>query len=260
LSGSAEAFAREILGDLREDRSFRLIDGIGTDLDLAYRVQDVVTEQLLGLRGERKIGGYKLAFNKQASFDYYGISEPCSAPAFSDGVVISGTELSLSNYRQLVIEPEIAVVLGHDLPGNGVVTREQVGQAISHVTAAFELLDVRDAFKLDPSAAQAVAQGVYNVGAVLGSTRFDLQVLDLTTLPVCLRLGKGEVLQAVGTAPQHPVDAVHWLANHLARRGKTLEAGMIVLCGTHLPAQTIAQPGDISLEMGPLGRVDVTVT
>jgi 2-keto-4-pentenoate hydratase len=186
-----EALADGIADDVGEGKLFRLVDGIGTDLEMAYRVQDALTERLLASGPKRRIGGYKLAFNKQASFDYYGLSEPCSAPVFSDGIAASGVELQLSSYRQLVIEPEIAVVLGGDLPDAGPVSREQVTEAIGHVTAAFELLDVREAFKLDPSAAQAVAQGVYNVGAVLGSTRCDLQALDLTSLPVRLTLGMG---------------------------------------------------------------------
>jgi hypothetical protein len=34
---------------------------------------------------------------------------------------------------------------------------------------------------------------------------------------------------------------------------------MIVLCGTHLPAQTITHAGNIRLEMGRLGSVDIAV-
>lgn len=258
MSGSPQELADGVVRDLREGRSFRLVESVGTDLDLAYRIQDAVTARLQSDR--REVGGYKLAFNKQASFDYYGLAEPCSAPIFADQISASGTRLRLDAHRQFVIEPEIAVILGADLPGQGVVTPDQVRQAIGYVVAAFELMDVRGAFDLDPSAAQAVAQGIYNVGAVLGATRLDLGELDIAALPATLSLGSAPPLSVVGGAPQHPVDAVCWLANHLAKRGQALKAGMIVLCGTHLSAQTIAKVGDVYLDMGPLGGVELSVT
>jgi 2-keto-4-pentenoate hydratase len=259
VSNVAEDLAQRIARDIREQNPFRLSGSIGTDLARAYAVQDKVTLKLMAHRPGRSIGGYKLAFNKQASFDYYGISEPCSAPVFADRIFYTGAELQLDAYRQLVIEPEIAVVLGEELPLSG-VTPEQAHAAISHYVAAFELLDVRDAFALDPSAAEAVAQGVYNAGAVLGETRLQLNALDLATLPVRLALDDDEPLQAVGAAPQHPVDAVCWLANHLGARGQMLRAGMILLCGTHLPAQTLTQRAAIRLDMGPLGEIALQVS
>ncbi|MBS9720847.1 fumarylacetoacetate hydrolase family protein [Tianweitania sp. BSSL-BM11] len=253
------ALAERIADDIRESRAFRLSGLNRLDLPQAYAVQDAVVDRLASDPRAHAIGGYKLAFNKQASFDYYGITEPCSAPVFANRILPSGSSLRLDSYRQLVIEPEIAAVLGEDLPTSA-VTIEQAGNAISHYVAAFELLDVRGAFDFDPSAAEAVAQGVYNVGAVLGKTRLKPENLEISALPVSLILGGAEPMEARGAAPQDPVDAVCWLANHLGARGQGLKAGMIVLCGTHLPAQTIRQTGVLQLDMGPLGRVELALT
>ncbi|WP_312796447.1 2-keto-4-pentenoate hydratase [Tianweitania sp.] len=258
MSEAADNLARRIATDICERKPFQLSGIADLDLQQAYAVQDAVVDQLASGPARRAIGGYKLAFNKQASFDYYGITEPCSAPVFADRIMPSGSSVRLDAYGELVIEPEIAAVLGEDLPGSG-VTLEQANNAISHYTAAFELLDLRGAFALDPSAAEAVAQGVYNVGAVLGKTRIEPGEVDVATLPVSLVLDTSEPMKARGAAPQHPAEAVCWLANHLGARGYRLKAGMIVLCGTHLPAQTIRQAGLIQLAMGSLGRVELAV-
>lgn len=260
MTNTVESCAEQITRDIRERRAFRLVPFVGTDLGLAYRIQGMVMEQLSAGGTRHAVGGYKLAFNKPSSFDYYGTTESCSAPVFADRIGKSGAVLQRDTFRQLVIEPEIAAVLGGDLPADGTVTPGQAQQAISHVVAAFELMDVRGAFDRDPSAAEAVAQGIYNVGAVLGTTRLDLDALDATTLPASLTLMDGQHLTAFGAAPQHPVDAVCWLANHLAERDLGLKAGMIVLCGTHLPGQTITQAGSIRLDMGRLGSVDMVVS
>ena len=259
MSEPLDDLAERIANDIRERKPFQLSGIADLDLQQAYAVQDAVVVQLGGDAQHRAVGGYKLAFNKQASFDYYGITEPCSAPVLADHVLSSGSSVRLDASRELVIEPEIAVVLGKDLPASG-LTSEQAKSAISHYVAAFELLDARGAFALDPSAAEAVAQGVYNVGAVLGAIRLTPDEVDLATLPVSLTLGSAEPMEARGAAPQHPVEAVCWLANHLGARGHRLKAGMIVLCGTHLPAQTIRQTGLIQLAMGPLGSVELAVT
>lgn len=249
--------ADTIADDLRECAPFRRLElEVGTDLARAYDLQDAVIERLLANRPGRKMAGYKLGFNKQSSYDYYGITEPCAAPVLSDRVVDGGAVLVFSDYRDLVIEPEIVAYIAADLPDTGTVTPMQARAAIREFGAAFELLDPRGAFALDPSAAEAVAQGIHNVGAVLGATRLPSDAVDLSRLPVRLTVGSAVIGEATGAAPQSPDEAVAWLANHLARRGRRLEAGMVVLCGTHLPAQPITGPRRVRLDMGQLGAVD----
>ncbi len=77
-------------------------------------------------------------------------------------------------------------------------------------------------------------------------------------LPPCdLQVDGQRVAAAIGAAPEHPLDAVAWMANHLARRNRRLEPGMLLLCGTHLPALSIAPGQHVALYMGPVGQVDL---
>ncbi len=250
-----ETLAGPIARDVIERRSFDPHGkAIGTDLDLAYRVQEKVVRRLIAHRPGRAIGGYKLAFNKASSYAYYGITEPCLAPVFADRIAMSGVQLDGAAYRELVIEPELIVTLSADIE-TGADTAA-VAAAIGLVQPGFELMDVRGAFAHDPSAAQAVAQGIYNAGAVIGGPGLAIEALDTAAIETSVTIDGAVVGQAVGAAPQHPVEAVAWVAKTLEARGERLRSGMIVLCGTHLPTRTVTAPTDIRVEMSGLGRAE----
>lgn len=250
------AVSDRIVSDIRHGQPFqRYADEVGTDLSNAYRIQDAVTEQLLGDVPGRRIAGYKIAFNKGSSLAYYGLSEPCIAPVFSDLVVASGARLDASRYRDFVIEPELVITLSVDLVHDAKRDDADLARHVASVRAGIELMDVRGAFAHDPSAAEAVAQGVYNIGAVLGREEIALTALDIGHLTTTLHRNGELEGRATGAAPQHPLDVLRWLSERLDRDGKALEAGMIVLCGTHLPGYAVSGPASIDIAMRSLGKV-----
>jgi 2-keto-4-pentenoate hydratase len=111
----------------------------------------------------------KLAFNSVASRSYYGLGEGCIAPLFARDIRQEGTTLQLADFHSLVIEPEICLQLGRDLDHIPGLTTAQAMAAVAAIRPAVEVMDPRGAFALDPSAAQAVAQGIHTAGAVLGA-------------------------------------------------------------------------------------------
>jgi 2-keto-4-pentenoate hydratase len=243
-----------IAHEIVEKRAFdRHVVSIGTDLDLAYEIQDEVARQLQASKPHRKIGGYKIAFNKASSLQYYGLTEPCIAPVFADLIVPSGAVLDGANYRDLIIEPELVLTLSRDLPVRR-CNREEILASLELVRPGFELLDPRNAFALDPTAAQAVAQGIYNVGAVIGGPGIAIESLNLATLTTSVAIDGNIVAEATGAAPQDPVEVVVWMTGVLADRGEQLRAGMSVLCGTHLPTRSVAAPAEVSVTMTGVGQ------
>lgn len=249
------ALVDRIAEDVIERRAFDpYAEGIGADLDLAYRVQRAVVGRLQAQRTDRTIGGYKIAFNKASSMEYYRIGEPCLAPVFADRIAETGAVLSGTNYNELVIEPELIVTLITDIAATA--DRAAVMAAMGPVRPGFELMDVRGAFARDPTAAQAVAQGIYNAGAVLGGPGVAIDALDLSRVETRVAIDGGVVGEAVGAAPQDPVEAVSWVAKTLSARGEQLKAGMIVLCGTHLPTRTVTAPASIRVDMSGVGSAE----
>jgi len=67
------------------------------------------------------------------------------------------------------------------------------------------------------------------------------------------------VFEDIGKAPQDPFEAIAFLANHYTRRGYTLEAGQLILCGSHIPLYAVNEAGEFSVSMSALGDVALTV-
>ncbi len=247
--------ARQIADDIRERRPFEPREGDIATLEQAYRAQAEVTSILSAARPGRRIAGYKIAFNRLSSRDYYGLAEPCYAPIFSDEVYSSGVSLDRADFLDPVIEPEIAIRLAAPLTGSE--DDAALRAAVAVFLPAIELMDVRGAFAHDPSAAAAVAQRIYSRGAVLGDGPARLAV-DAAGIIARLTVDDAVTGEAKGAAPQPPLEALGWLNVRLAKDGLPLERGMVVLTGAHLPGFAIERPGPVTVDMEPLGSVSVT--
>lgn len=247
--------ADKIISDIRALAPFQPREAEIQGMEHAYRIQAEVTAALLSDHPGRRIAGYKIAFNKAASMDYYGTVEPCYAPMFSDHIHASGAVLAMAGFNDLVIEPEIAVRLRSPLSGGE--DPATVAAAIT-LLPSIEVMDPRGAFAHDPSAAATVAQRVHSKGAVIGAD-YHGDAPDVTEIAARLTVAGAPAGEARGAAPQTPVDAVSWLAGRLAKDGLPLAAGMIIMTGTHLPARRTSELGEVVVTLEPLGSVSVTL-
>jgi 2-keto-4-pentenoate hydratase len=66
-----------------------------------------------------------------------------------------------------------------------------------------------------------------------------------------LPVGEGRTGDAMG----HPLEAVAWLANLLNRRGRSLEAGMVVMTGSSITTRFPAAGDRIRFAIDGLGEV-----
>lgn len=251
----------QILHDIRNAAPF---DGLGTtpprDIAAAYNLQDAVTAALTSDPAYGPVAGWKIAANSAALLARFGIDEPASGRVFSAQSHDSPAKLRSADYRQFALEPEIAAVMGKTLRAEDAPhDRETVKSAIERFVPAMELLDMRDADMPSIHLPDAIAQNISNVGAVLGGPGVAPDQLDITTLRMTIDI-EGETRHDVtGAAPQHPLETVVWLANHIAARGLSLEAGQFVLCGTHSPICYHEGKGEITLSMSGLGKASLTL-
>lgn len=227
-------------------------------VDAAYRLQDAVAETLAATPAFGPVAGWKIAANSPALLARFGLGEPASGRVFAAQRRDSPARLSASDYRQFALEPEIAAVMGRTLtPQDAPYDSHTVLAAIDQFVPAMELLDMRGTDMPNIHLPDVIAQNISNVGAVIGGPGIAPGDLDPDTVRTTLAID-GEIRHDVtGAAPQHPLDAVTWLANHLSGRGLALEAGQIVLCGTHSPIWYHEGSGEIVLEMSGLGSASV---
>ncbi len=258
LAETAEAIA----ADIAALKPFRQIgvDPVG-GFAPAYDVQDAVVERLIASGDRSGVCGYKLAFNSAELLAKLKIDEPGHARIFTDQRHLSPAALDAGGFHTLVIEPEIAAIFKAPLAArSGGHDRSSVMAAVDRLVPAFELLDLRGAALGPETVADIVAHNIFNAGIVIGGPGCAPEALDVEALSVTLSADGETVAEVTGAAPQHPLDAIAWLADRLAERGRTIEAGMVVLCGTHMPPRPVPAPARLKMAMSGLGSAEFSIT
>ena len=222
-------------------------------LEHAYAIQDRLRAKLND--GERGIG-WKLAATSSTGQAIMGVEEPASGFLLPVQYA-SGSEVSAREFTDLRVEAEVAFRIGTQLVGPG-VTAATALLAVEGAVAALELLDF--IFSGTPRAADFVANSVHAQGIVLGSPFVPLQRLDLANEGVVYEhnndiVGTYTAAEVMG----NPLNALAWLANHLATRGLTLEPGDIVMTGGITKLLRL-KPGDrVCARFARLGSVDIRI-
>ena len=140
----------------------------------AYAVQDRVRDALVA-SGERVVG-WKAGFTSRAAQAAFRCDEPVCAFLLGSGVLASRAEVPVSRFVALVVEAEVALVMGRDLAGPG-VTAAAALRAVDGALPALELVDFR--YSGSPTGTDVVADGVYASAIVLGAPVTPLAGIDL---------------------------------------------------------------------------------
>lgn len=226
----------------------------------AYAIQDGVVAALISSGTRGAIAGWKIAANSPQLLERFKLEEPASGRVFADQRHDSPTTLNAADYTEFAFEPEIAAIMKSTLaPSAAPLQPDEVLAAVERFVPAMELLDMRQTDMPSTHIPDAIAQNISNVGAVLGGPGITPEDLDTAKIRTTFTIDGQIKHDVTGAAPQSPLDAVAWLATHLAARGLTLQAGQIVLCGTHSPIWYHQGTGEIEVDMSGLGKVVVTL-
>src|SRR5262249_13523806 len=106
-----------------------------------------------------------------------------------------------------------------------------VAPAVAAALPAFELIEDRKADYARTEALSLIVENCWN-GGVVTATPKHLRLDDL--LGITGRLTLGGKLVGEGDA-EDSCATLAWLANHVAERGRDLNAGMIVITGSVIP-------------------------
>jgi 2-oxo-3-hexenedioate decarboxylase/2-keto-4-pentenoate hydratase len=256
--------AARFLFDAREDRapfSHPPEDIHPRDLDEAYAVQEAL-QALLVAGGSGAIAGYKIALTSPVMQEFAGLDHPCAGAIFAATVHRSPVALPAADFIHLGVECEIAVRLGADLPAEAAPhDRASVAGAVAACMAALELVEDRGADYASLTATALVADNAWNAGVVLGPEVSAWRDLDIAALAGQMTIDDAVMGEGIGAdALGHPFEGLAWLANHLAARGRSLKAGMIVMTGS-IVATRFPDPGDrISARVEGLGEASLTIS
>ena len=227
----------------------------------AYLIQS----EYVGLRPASlgKVAGYKIALTTPAMRAMVGMNDSVAGDMLEKTILRGNSRIRAADYVRLIVEFEIAFELADDLPAIGApYDRGSVAKAVGAVMPAFELADDRNAdyTTLPGNALMLIADNAWNEGAVLGAPVKDWQGIDLAALKGTAtingeKVGEGHGRDVMG----HPLDALAWLANHLASRNLGLWRGAVVITGSMVTSKFPKAGDRIRFEAGELGAVELSV-
>lgn len=230
----------------------------------AYAIQG----QFVGRRAQAlgPVAGYKIALTTPAMRAMVGLGDSIAGDMLEstirrhDG---ARPHTRAADYQHLIVEFEIAFELGEDLPAiDAPYTRERVARSVAAAMPALELADDRhaDYAKLKDHALMLAADNAWNEGAVLGPPVRDWQGIDLAALAGAAFVNGGKVGEGRGRdVLGHPLEALAWIANHLAARGLGLWRGDVVSTGSLVTSKFPVAGDLLRFDAGALGSVELQV-
>ena len=228
------------------------------DLEEAYAAQEVFHRLRLGTASP-SLAGYKIAATSKVIQEQVGLHEPFLGAILPGMIRHSPCQLSSAEYQQLGFECEIAVELGADLtPDQAPFDRDEVAAAVCAVYPAFELLDMRNCVLNAIDAMSSITDNAMIGGVVLGPRTEAWRECGIGDLAGRLRVnreprGEGNTRDALG----HPLEGLTWIANHLARRGHAMRAGMVAITGSIIATQFPRADDHVVYEVEKLGQVEL---
>ncbi|MBV4458242.1 fumarylacetoacetate hydrolase family protein [Pseudomonas sp. COR58] len=219
----------------------------------AYAVQEINTRQALA-QGRRLVGR-KIGLTSAAVQQQLGVDQPDFGMLFADMERADGGEIQISQLLQPKAEGEIAFVLGRDLPHDDTTLAELL-RAVEYVVPALEIVDSAIEnwnISLVDTVADNASSGLY----VLGRQPTRLSSLDLRLEGMLLEKNTATASIGVGAACLgNPVDACLWLARTMARVGRPLQAGDVLLSGALGPMTPVVAGDSLHLRLTRLGQLD----
>jgi 2-keto-4-pentenoate hydratase len=224
----------------------------GLTLEQAHAICEANIQKRLDA-GEWLVG-YKVGFTNLAVRDKMGLPDSTYGYLLDSMLRFNGGTLAMDELIAPKIECEICFRLGQDLTGPG-LTIEQVLAATDRVSAAFEVCDARIKDWKCPYP-DFLADNGFSARVVLPGDWRPVSSVDLLGEVVTLKQDGAAIAQGVGEAAMgHPANAVVWLADKLALRGKSLRVGQIVMTGTLTPILPIVRGSTYEATYATLGKV-----
>ncbi len=220
----------------------------------AYVVQDALRAMLMDA-GMGEAVGHKIGCTTPVMQRFLGIDNPCAGRIFGTTVRQVSGSFDFDRLLHPGVECETAVRLSVDLPPAGApYDRDSVAHSVGAVMAAIEVVDDRWTDYKAMDTPTLIADDFFGAGCVLGRPVSDWQSVNLAAVEGTMRINGTHVGSGTGSDIMgHPFEALAWLANSMARRGRGLRAGEFVLLGSLVETRWVERGDVVTIELTGLG-------
>jgi 2-keto-4-pentenoate hydratase len=244
------------------------VSGVGPFVDILEKVPELTWDDAYRLQfalakrkaaGGNRLVGYKAAYTSRAMQQDRGVAGPIIGSLMESGNFAEGRPIPLKAGIETLVEPEIAVLLGHDLAGPG-VSYEQGFAAVEGVFPAIEIAEQSMGGR-KRSRQMGIAIHKSNGGIVVGGPMSSPRGIDLRLEGMVISIngvvrGSATGVEVLG----NPLALVSIIANKIGAFGETLKAGMILMTGSIVTAMPVVSGDDLDVEFTRIGRVRARFT
>jgi 2-keto-4-pentenoate hydratase len=222
-----------------------------------YAVQDRL-HGLLTAAGQGPVTGHKIGCTTKVMQAFLRISNPCAGGVFGSQVHATPATIRHADYVRPGVECETVVRLAADLPlRQAPFDRDAVAAAVGEVMAGMEIVDDRYVDYKSLDTPTLIADDFFDAGCVLGKPVAGWRALELEALSGVTWINGAEVGRGCGADVMgHPFEALAWLANSLAHRGRSLRAGEFVFTGSVVETKWVNRGDRVVMEIDRLGSVE----
>jgi 2-keto-4-pentenoate hydratase len=217
-------------------------------LDDAFAIQ----QAMVPLTGW-PVGGWKCALPSEGKL----VVAPLYEPSIQSG---DGAQVWARD-GQVRIEPELAFVLGLDLPARSQpYTEKEVDAAIVRTHLALELIDSRYDAAAEPTFEDKLADGLVNQGLFLGPELPAEAARQAAAFEVRLQVGNAPLQVLAGSHPDGlPRKGLYWLAEFLRAKGIGMKAGQVVITGSYAGAPWVPLDTPMNVRYEGLGHATLSL-
>lgn len=204
--------------------------------------------------GHKRVG-WKIGFNTKADQARMKIQQPIVGFLTSESVLESGSTFTGNSSSKLMVEAEVAILLGQDVEAN--VSEELAVKAIKGFAPAIELVDIA---KTAHDMSAILEGNIFHEAVIFGElstniTNFKAQDISASVFVNDQSIQTGDASRY----PENICDIVLCVANTLAKQGERLRAGDWIICGS-ITLPTEVQSGDkVDVSLSPLGSLQVNI-
>jgi len=206
--------------------------------------------------GEKSIG-WKVGFGAPASLEKLRIIQPLIGFLTDNILLPPNISVSTENWTRPQFEPEIAVYIGKDLPGDS--SRETTRTSIASLGPAIELADVH----FPPEDVEEILAGnIYNRNLILGKadTSRTGGVLDGLVGRISYNGNVLPVVTDVQALTGEMIDIVRHVASVLSMFGEVLCAGELIITGSITPPILVKPKDSGTYALEPIDVLSIEFT